>query len=128
VPPWDLAAIAPAGGIVSTAADMARWVEAQMRPESTPLGEAIRIAHEPRLPLRVSAVGRILRSGLGGSRVDHHRARRAPDRLAQRRHRRFGSFVGFDPEAGRGVVVLTNSTHARRLDAAGMAVLSSTPS
>ena len=132
VPPWHLAAIAPAGGIVSTATDLARWVEAQMRPESTPLGEAIRIAHEPRLPLRVSAVGRILRSGLGGSRVG---LAWITTELGERRivwHNGgtggFGSFVGFDPEAGRGVVALTNSTHRRRLDAVGMAVLTSTAS
>jgi D-alanyl-D-alanine-carboxypeptidase/D-alanyl-D-alanine-endopeptidase len=35
----------------------------------------------------------------------------------------FGSFLGFDPERERGVVVLTNSTHTRRLDAAGLAIV-----
>lgn len=132
VPPWDLAAIAPAGGIVSTAADMARWLEAQMRPDSTPLAEAIRLAHEPRLPLHVSAVGRILGSGLGGSRVGLAWITTAVDDRRVVWHNGgtggFGSFVGFDPESARGIAVLTNSTHARRLDAAGLAVVSSAPS
>lgn len=128
VPPWDLAAIAPAGGIVSTAADMERWLGAQLRPESTLLAEAIRIAHGPRLPLHVSALGRVLRSGLGASRAG---LAWITTEVGGRRivwHNGgtggFGSFVGFDPEAGRGVVVLTNSTHTRRLDAAGLALVS----
>jgi CubicO group peptidase (beta-lactamase class C family) len=36
----------------------------------------------------------------------------------------FGSFIGFGPDSGRGIVVLTNSTHARRLDAAGLRLVS----
>jgi D-alanyl-D-alanine-carboxypeptidase/D-alanyl-D-alanine-endopeptidase len=129
VPPWDLAAIAPAGGIVSTAADMERWLGAQLRPESTPLAEAIRIAHEPRLPLHVSALGRVLRARLQGSRVG---LAWITTEVGGRRvvwHNGgtggFGSFVGVDPEAGRGVVVLTNSTHTGRVDAAGLAAAAS---
>jgi len=132
VPPWELAAIAPAGGIVSTAADMERWLGAQLRPESTPLAEAIRIAHEPRLPLHVSALGRVLRARLQGSRVG---LAWITTEVGGRRvvwHNGgtggFGSFVGVDPGAGRGVIVLTNSTHWRRLDAAGMTALSSASS
>lgn len=129
VPPWDLAAVAPAGGIVSTAADMARWLSAQLRPGSTPLAEAIRMAHEPRLPLHVSPLGRVLGSRLGGSRVGLAWITTAIGGRALTWHNGgtggFDSFIGFDAAAGRGVAVLTNSTHTRRLDAAGMSVLSS---
>jgi serine-type D-Ala-D-Ala carboxypeptidase/endopeptidase len=129
VRPWDLAAIAPAGGIVSTAADMARWLSAQMRPDSTPLAEAIRMAHEPRLPLHVSALGRVLGARLGGSRVGLAWITTVVGGRGITWHNGgtggFGSFIGFDTAAQRGVAVLTNSTHTRRLDAAGMSVLSS---
>jgi serine-type D-Ala-D-Ala carboxypeptidase/endopeptidase len=132
VRPWDLAAIAPAGGIVSTASDMERWVSAQMRPDSTPLAEAIRIAHEPRLPLHVSALSRMLGTRLGGSRVGLAWITTVVGGRALTWHNGgtggFGSFLGFDPVAGRGVVVLSNSTHSRRLDAAAMTLLTSAPS
>jgi CubicO group peptidase (beta-lactamase class C family) len=35
----------------------------------------------------------------------------------------FGSFVGFDADAGRGVVVLTNAEHSAAVDNAGFAFL-----
>ena len=128
VPPWNLAAIAPAGGIVSTATDMARWLEAQMRPGSTPLADAIRMTHEPRVPLQPSAIGRLLGSGLQGSRVGlawittDVRGREIVWHNGGTGG--FGSFIGFGPGSGRGIVVLTNSTHARRLDEVGLALVS----
>ncbi|MGH2988166.1 MAG: serine hydrolase domain-containing protein [Solirubrobacterales bacterium] len=126
---WDLAAIAPAGGIVSTAADMRRWLSAQLHPDSAAFAEAIRMAHEPRVPLHVSALGRVLGAGLAGSRVGLAWITTEVGERAVTWHNGgtggFGSFVGFDPEAGCGIVVLTNSTHTGRLDAAGMSVLSS---
>jgi D-alanyl-D-alanine-carboxypeptidase/D-alanyl-D-alanine-endopeptidase len=129
VPPWNLAAIAPAGGIVSTAADMERWVRAQMRPESTQLAEPIRMAHEPRVPLHVPALAQVLRSGLSGSHVGLAWITTEVGERSVVWHNGgtggFGSFVGFEAEAARGIVMLANSTHTRRLDAAGMAVLSS---
>ena len=128
VPPWDLAAIAPAGGIVSTAADMARWLEAQMRPDTTPLADAILLAHEPRLPLHVSALGRLLGSRLGGSRVGLAWITTELEGRTVVWHNGgtggFGSFLGFGPESSRGIVVLTNSAHARRLDQVGMGLAS----
>jgi serine-type D-Ala-D-Ala carboxypeptidase/endopeptidase len=129
VAPWNLAAIAPAGGIVSTAADMERWLGAQMRPDSTPLAEAIRMAHEPRMPLHVSVLGRVLRSGVGRSRVGLAWITTEVGERTVVWHNGgtggFGSFIGFDAAARRGVAVLTNSTHTGRLDAAGISVLSS---
>jgi CubicO group peptidase (beta-lactamase class C family) len=35
----------------------------------------------------------------------------------------FGAFVGFDAEAGRGVVILTNAEHSPAVDRAGFAFL-----
>jgi D-alanyl-D-alanine-carboxypeptidase/D-alanyl-D-alanine-endopeptidase len=99
-----------------------------MRPKTTPLADAIRMAHEPRVPLRSPAPGRLLRSGLQGSRVG---LAWITTELGDTRvvwHNGgtggFGSFVGFGPEPGRGIVVLTNSAHTRRLDEAGLALAS----
>ena len=87
------------------------------------------MAHEPRVPLHVSALGRVLGAGLAGSRVGLAWITTVADGRAITWHNGgtggFGSFVGFDAAGQRGVVALTNSTHTRRLDAAGMAVLSS---
>lgn len=48
VPAWTFDALAGAGALRSTAADLLTWADAQLDPGSTPLTEAIRITHEPR--------------------------------------------------------------------------------
>jgi D-alanyl-D-alanine-carboxypeptidase/D-alanyl-D-alanine-endopeptidase len=99
-----------------------------MRPDSTALADAIRMTHEPRVPLQPSAVGRLLRSGLQGSRVGLAWITTGVGGREVVWHNGgtggFGSFTGFAPESGRGIVVLTNSTHTRRLDEAGLALVS----
>jgi CubicO group peptidase (beta-lactamase class C family) len=81
------------------------------------------------VPLHVSTLGRMLRSGLGGSRVG---LAWISTEVGERRvvwHNGgtggFGSFIGVDAAARRGIAVVTNSTHTRRVDAAAISVLSS---
>jgi D-alanyl-D-alanine-carboxypeptidase/D-alanyl-D-alanine-endopeptidase len=126
VGPWDLAAIAPAGGIISTVADMGRWLHAQLDPDPTPLAAAIRLAHEPRVALRLPALVRLLPSKVGDSRVGLAWITTAVNERRVIWHNGgtggFSSFLGFDPERGRGVVVLTNSAHSHRVDDVGLRV------
>jgi serine-type D-Ala-D-Ala carboxypeptidase/endopeptidase len=47
VPPWHLGALAGAGALRSTAADLARFLAANLAPEATPLRSAIEIIQRP---------------------------------------------------------------------------------
>jgi CubicO group peptidase (beta-lactamase class C family) len=117
---WHMAAMAPCGGIRSTAADMRRYLAAQMHPDQTPFPDAIRLAQEPRrdYPLgwqaRLHGATAMRRIGLawitspsaqGSTIVWHNGATYG-----------YGSFLGFTPERRVGVVALTNSAHSYRLD------------
>ena len=101
---WDLAALAGAGALRSTVNDMLTFVEANMGLRESPLRAAMEFAHAPQLP--DPALGMDL--GLGwiiaaeGDRrfVWHNGATGG-----------YSSFVGFDPEAREGVVVLSNSAN-----------------
>jgi CubicO group peptidase (beta-lactamase class C family) len=113
---WNMAAFSPAGGIRSTAADMQRYLTAQMDPDRTPFGAAIRFAQEPR---RVFQPAQLLPGSAGPRRIglawitspmdDGHELVWHNGGTGG-----YGSFIGWSPEAG--IVALTNSVHARRLD------------
>jgi CubicO group peptidase (beta-lactamase class C family) len=101
VPLWDLPTLAGAGAIRSTIDDMVRFLDANLGEPTTELERAMRAAHEP----RADATGG-QRIGLnwltrtdGQSRVVWHNGGTAG----------FRTFAGFDPDAGVGAVVLTNS-------------------
>ena len=49
VPPWHLAAMAPAGGLWSTVDDVLTWLRALVHLDDTPLGAAIALACRPRV-------------------------------------------------------------------------------
>jgi serine-type D-Ala-D-Ala carboxypeptidase/endopeptidase len=51
VPPWRMGPLVAAGGLSSTAADLARLLTACLTPDSTPLGPAVRAALAPRVPI-----------------------------------------------------------------------------
>jgi serine-type D-Ala-D-Ala carboxypeptidase/endopeptidase len=48
---WDFPALAGCGAIRSTLADLLIYVRAQLTPESTPLGKAVAMTHEPRFTI-----------------------------------------------------------------------------
>ena len=101
---WDLNVLAGAGALRSTVNDLLTFIEANMGLQESPLGVAMEFAHAPRVP--DPALGMDL--GLGwiiaveGDRrfVWHNGATGG-----------YSSFVGFDPKAGEGVVVLSNSAN-----------------
>lgn len=116
VPHWHLGVLAGAGGLRSTVDDLLSFLDLQLAPPATPLGRAAQATHLPRTTRGV------LEQGLGWVGL--------PLRGETRRmlwHNGgtggFRSFVGFVPDIGAGVVVLSNS--ARSVDAIGFRILES---
>jgi serine-type D-Ala-D-Ala carboxypeptidase/endopeptidase len=111
---WDLPALAGAGALRSTVADLLRFLDLQLRAPTTRLGRAARATHEPRarrgrlshglgwasLPLRGDSEQVLWHNGGTGG---------------------FRSFAGFVQETQTGVVVLSNC--ARSVDAIGFRLL-----
>lgn len=109
---WTLSGLAGAGALLSTADDLVAFLRAQLRPEDTPLGEAIALTQQRR------GGGRRFGIGLGwlqtptkaGNLLWHNGGTGG-----------FRSFAGMVPAAGTGVVVLANST--RSVDRAALELL-----
>jgi serine-type D-Ala-D-Ala carboxypeptidase/endopeptidase len=111
---WDVPALAGAGALRSTVADLLRFLELQLWPPATRLGRAAQATHEPRahrgrlsqglgwagLPLRGDSSQMLWHNGGTGG---------------------FRSFLGFVKEIEAGVAVLSNCS--RSVDAIGFRVL-----
>lgn len=97
VPHWDQP-LPGAGGVESTIGDMARYLAACTRPAHDALGEAIRLAQNPRLEV---AKGKEIGLGwiLWNSRVLWHNGKTGG----------FCSSMAIDPRSGRGMVLLASS-------------------
>ena len=109
---WDLPTLAGAGAIRSSAADMARFVRANLEPTGTPLAEALRLSHTPRF-----VVAGDTSMGLGW-----HINTRAKTIWHNGQTGGYHSFTGFIPERRAAVVVLANSA-TELVDAVGANVL-----
>lgn len=117
VPDWRMDSLPGMGALHSTAADLARFLAAQVDPESTPLAAAIRLTQEPRLRL-----GRTGQQALGWMCSPLPRSR--PGTTVHWHNGGTGgsfSYVGFVREARAGVVLLTNT--ARPVDAPAVRLL-----
>lgn len=110
---WDLTALAGAGGLRSTARDMARFVSANLEPGSTSLAAALAQTHLPRHKLD----GRAGRMALGW-----HVAGDGSTRWHNGGTGGYHSLVAFDPARKIAVVVLAN-TASDRVDELGFAIL-----
>jgi CubicO group peptidase (beta-lactamase class C family) len=101
VPLWDLPSLAGAGAIRSNVDDMVRFLAANLGDPSTDLERSMRVAHEPRA------------DATGGQRIGLNWMNRTDDEVRVVWHNGgtagFRTFAGFDPDAGVGAVVLTNS-------------------
>lgn len=105
-PYFDDQMLAPAGGLVSSAADMTRFLRANLRPEETSLAEALRLAQRPhgRIARKISiGLGWVI-VRRGGASVHWHNGGTWG----------FRSSVAFELETGAAAVVLTN--RARSVD------------
>lgn len=97
---WDLDALAGAGAVRSTAADMTTLLGALMRPPDSRIGKAIRLALEPRSQLGVAKIGLawITTAPPAGVPFTWHNGGTGGYR----------SFIGFTTDGKAGIVVLTN--------------------
>jgi len=116
VPDWHLGALAAAGGLHSTAADLAKLLSACLASAATPLDGAIRTTVRPRVAIPSGHIG-----------LAWHHARR-PDPPVIWHNGMTGGFsamIAFDPGRGRGVAALANSAAPRPspLDSAVFAAL-----
>ena len=101
-PPWNMADLAGAGGLRSTAADLVTFVRAQLAGEQDP---AIRLTREVKHPMNPFAwihlgwMGRRLHAKQGGHLQLWHNGGTGG----------FTSYVGFDPEKSVAVVALSST-------------------
>jgi CubicO group peptidase (beta-lactamase class C family) len=112
---WTLSAYTPAGGLVSTVRDLARFVQENLGMVDTPLATVLAEAVKP----QVERGGKGRQIGLAWN-LD-----RRGDRVAIWHNGSTGgyhSFLAFTPEKKQGIVLLTN--HHATLDPLGMALLS----
>lgn len=98
---WDLDALAGAGAVRSTVADMTKLLQALMRPPNSRVGKAIRLALEPRGELGASKIGFgwLTSTQPSGFTMTWHNGGTGGYR----------TFLGFTPDAKAGIVVLTNT-------------------
>lgn len=115
VPDWDLAAVAPAGGLWSSADDVLAFVRAHLDPGDGPLSGALRLVQQPQ-----ARAGRWLQV-CSGWMLTPLRGSDHPVWWHNGGTGGFASFVGFQPDLGTGVVVLSST--ARSVDRAGMSLL-----
>ena len=115
VPDWHMDSLPGMGALHSTSADLARFLAAQLDPDSTSLGDAIRLAQQPRV-----GAGRLGHQALGWMLSPLPRTGR---RMFWHNGGTGGafSFVGLEPGTGVAVVALTNS--ARPVDQPAVALL-----
>jgi D-alanyl-D-alanine-carboxypeptidase/D-alanyl-D-alanine-endopeptidase len=99
VEPWYLEGLAGAGALRSTAADLLRYLRAQLEPDPTPLAHPIRSTHQPWEPGRRMTIGLgWFRTRLAGGDMWWHNGGTGG----------FRSFAAFSPNLGRASVVLVN--------------------
>ena len=98
---WDLDALAGAGAVRSTAADMTKLLQALMRPPDSRIGKAIKLAAEPRGSLGAARIG------LGWITTTQ------PSGLTMTWHNGgtggYRTFMAFTADGRHGIVVLTNT-------------------
>jgi len=102
-PDWHLGALAGAGALYSTAADLARFLQAVLAPSATPLAPAIRAALTPRQPIPGGEIS-----------LAWHHTRRANHAVIWHNGMTggFSAMIAFDPVRRLGVAALANSAGA----------------
>ena len=102
-PAWRFDALAGAGGLRSTASDMAKYLKAAANPDASPMPAAFNLVKRP----VVDGPSPSLRVGLAwhvtvrdGRTIEWHNGRTGG----------FASMIAFDPASREGVVVLSNAS------------------
>ena len=112
IEPWYLLGLAGAGALRSTADDLLVHLRAQLRPDATPLADALALTQHERHRSRLAggmALAWMRWSGPSGPLLLHGGATGG-----------FRAFTAFAPEAALGVVALSNSTRAPDRAAIGL--------
>lgn len=115
VPYWDWDAFAPAGGLLSTASDLAKFVAAASGAAETPLAPAFETMLARTRPAGGSdaiGLGWFITPTGAGEIVWHNGITAG-----------FRSFIGFERESGNGVVVLSNMSTQAGIEDIGMHLL-----
>jgi CubicO group peptidase (beta-lactamase class C family) len=109
VPLWDAPAIAGAGALRSNAEDLLKFIDANVRPPTSRLQQAMRASHIIQKPAPGNAAIGLAWQVFtyGDETLIRHSGGTS----------RFKSFMGFDPNKRVGVVILINTTSADRNDA-----------
>ncbi|WP_297691298.1 serine hydrolase [Phenylobacterium sp.] len=119
-PNWDLPTLAGAGALRSTAADIATFLAAELGFKPTPLKAAMEAQLAPRRPGPAPNMQTALAwliSSIRGRQIVWHNGGTGG----------FRTFMGFDPQARVGVVVMTNAATSRGGDDIGLHLLSGYP-
>jgi CubicO group peptidase (beta-lactamase class C family) len=105
-PYWSFDALAGAGALRSTPVDLLRFLRAHLSPEQAPLSTPLRHTHQVRhrAERRALTLSWHVSEGPDGSRLYWHNGGTGG----------FRSFVGFDRQANRAVVVLANQALSLR--------------
>jgi CubicO group peptidase (beta-lactamase class C family) len=109
VPYWNLAALVGAGGLRSTASDLAAFLRGQLASADGDLADAVRLTREidrdhGLIRTHLGWMGSATKAGADGSHIYWHNGRTGG----------FASFIAVQPHRGVGVVMLSNT--ARLLD------------
>lgn len=102
-PAWHLGALAAAGGLHSTAADLATLLRACLAPDATPLAAAIGATLAPRTAIPSGQIG-----------LAWHHSRRGPREIIWHNGMTggFSAMIAFDPARGLGVAALADTAGA----------------
>jgi serine-type D-Ala-D-Ala carboxypeptidase/endopeptidase len=110
VPYWDSSLLPGAGALLSTAADLERFLRAQLDPDSTALGPAIRLSRESQtadLAMRSVGLGWMLETTRGTTMAWHNGGTGG-----------FGAIMAVTdrPPCPGGIAIVVNSPHTPALD------------
>ena len=102
---WDFQAIEGAGAIKSNLVDMLKFLKAQLSPDNSSLGKAIKLAHgfQDSTSMKNTSIGLgwFINHQYDNNIIWHNGATGG-----------FKSYIGFDVKNQRGVVILSNSTRS----------------
>lgn len=116
---WDLAALSGAGGLTSSLADMAKYLQAQMKAGQVvneKLGDAITLSQQQTFKINAQTnigLGWFMNTYEGQTYYFHNGATGG-----------YSSFMAFSPQKNKGIVLLTNSTF--NMDDIGFAYIQNT--
>lgn len=109
---WHFKGMAPAGGLKASAADLVRFVNANLNTDNEILADAFEQVHQSRLDLHQRKFGRPTWMGYGWFISTLSESSNLPVIWHSGGTGGFRSFIGFNKDAQIGVVILSNSANS----------------